>query len=210
MSILPKQLVQDLNDTIVADLNAKEPMNADKVNQQVQELFDQASLGTQYESCARDFTDCVNNALITGTDRTTCTGSLSDACGALPLQPSFNSGNPYGSIDLSATSSSSSASTAPTKRSRIINSAEDAAKLLRNPSSFGAHTPRRATRVRAVHDSRKAKRSSPLAIAEHLIRSSSSLGNSGTWLSGHGLSQRSRDAWVAQLASALIVPMPRS
>lgn len=197
-------------------------MNADKVNQQVQDLFNQASLGTQYESCARDFTDCVNNALITGTDRTTCTGSLSDACGALPLQPSVNSGDPYDGIDLSATTSSlsvsspvtsastSSDSIAPTKRSRIINSAEDAAKLMRNPSSFGAHTPRRATRVRAVHDSRKSKRSSPLAIAEHLIRSSSSLGNSGTWLSGHGLSQRSRDAWVAQLASALIVPMPRS
>jgi len=100
VSTLPKVLVQSLNSTVEGTLESGTYANADSLRSQIEDLFATASLGTEYEACEREFTDCVVAAMVAGTATTTCTENKGTACQNLPplaAQP-IDSSSPYGGI----------------------------------------------------------------------------------------------------------------
>ena len=66
MSTLPKVLVKKINATIAEDLRAADPLTADEVTKQINDLFAEASLGSDYSSCAQGFILCVNDGIVNG------------------------------------------------------------------------------------------------------------------------------------------------
>lgn len=101
VSTLPKVLVEALRTTVESQLHGDTGPEAESLRADLQSLFERASLGTEYESCEREFIDCTIQAMVAGTATTVCYEQRGPACQALPeLSPEAldDPSNPYADI----------------------------------------------------------------------------------------------------------------
>lgn len=69
-STLPKVLVQNLNATVQASLKDDQGVEAQALRNELQALWEQASLGSEYEACELQFIDCVVATAVAGSATT--------------------------------------------------------------------------------------------------------------------------------------------
>lgn len=69
-STLPKVLVQNLNATVQASLQDDQGVEAEALRDELQALWEQASLGSEYEACELQFIDCVVATAVSGSAST--------------------------------------------------------------------------------------------------------------------------------------------